>query len=102
MSGILLPTWAEKLTEDDLTFIKNFIVSSGSLKETAGIYDVTYPTVRLKLDRIIGKIKDSDSQSVPKYVSLIRRLAVDDHIDLETAQLLIDEFKKQSVSQLSY
>ena len=52
-----IPEWISQLEETDLAFIKNFILSSGSLKEIAGIYGVTYPTVRLRLDRLIQKIE---------------------------------------------
>ena len=42
-----IPDWIMQLEEEDLAFIKNFVLASGSLKEIAGIYGVTYPTVRL-------------------------------------------------------
>ena len=38
-------------------FIKKFLLASGSLKEVAGLYGVTYPTVRLRLDRLIDVYK---------------------------------------------
>ena len=41
-----LPKWLENLDDEDINFIKIFITSSGSLKEVAKIYDVSYPTVR--------------------------------------------------------
>ena len=40
----LLPEWMTGLEEEDVTFIKKFILASGSLKEVAGQYGVTYPT----------------------------------------------------------
>ena len=52
-----LPKWLTNLEEEDLNFIKKFILSSGSLKEVAKLYEVTYPTVRLRLDKLIQKIK---------------------------------------------
>ena len=36
---------------------KWFIRASGSLKEMAAILGVSYPTVRNRLDEIIGKLK---------------------------------------------
>ena len=50
-----IPDWIMQLEEEDLAFIKNFVLASGSLKEIAGIYGVTYPTVRLRLDKLIQK-----------------------------------------------
>ena len=48
----IMPSWLEELEDEDLTFIRNFVLSSGSLKEMASQYGVTYPTVRLRLDRL--------------------------------------------------
>ena len=56
MAVELVPEWMAGLEEEDLVFIKKFVLSSGSLKEVAGQYGVTYPTVRLRLDRLIQKI----------------------------------------------
>ena len=52
-----VPEWMAGLEDEDLVFIKKFVLASGSLKEMAGEYGVTYPTVRLRLDRLIQKIK---------------------------------------------
>ena len=68
---------------------------SGSLKEMAAKYDVTYPTVRLRLDRLIDRIKMTDDQEAEPYVKLIKRLALEDRLDFETAKLLISEYKKE-------
>ena len=54
------PVWMTGLEEQDLTFIKKFLLASGSLKEVAAQYGVSYPTVRLRLDRLIQKIRLSD------------------------------------------
>ena len=45
-----IPAWMAELEEEDLTFIKKFILSSGTLKEEAALYGVSYPTLRLRLD----------------------------------------------------
>ena len=50
-------TWLDYLGDDDLTFIKRFVLSSGSLKELAQVYGISYPTIRLRLDRLIAKIQ---------------------------------------------
>jgi len=88
------PNWLKALDDEDYVFIKRFMLSSGSLKEIASSYGVTYPTVRLRLDRLIQKIKISDDQTNEPYVSLIKKLAVDEKIDFDTAKLLISEYKK--------
>lgn len=94
MARDILPGWISNLDDEDLVFIKNFIMSSGSLKEIAKQYKVTYPTVRLRLDKLIQKIQINEDRQTEPYISLIKRLAVDEKLDLETAKLLINEYKK--------
>ena len=94
MSVEMLPDWMAELEEEDLMFIKRFLLASGSLKEVAGAYGVTYPTVRLRLDRLIQKIRLGEQAGADPYVSLIKRLAVNDKLDFDTAKLLIQEYKR--------
>ena len=91
----VLPEWMSELDGEDMTFIKRFLLASGSLKEMAREYGVTYPTVRLRLDRLIQKIKMADSAGSEPYVALIKRLALSDKLDFDTAKLLISEYKKE-------
>lgn len=90
----VIPEWMANLEDEDVSFIKRFLLSSGSLKEMASQYGVTYPTVRLRLDRLIQKIQINDNSETDPYVSLIKRLAVSDKIDFDTAKILIHEYKK--------
>ncbi|AWI25705.1 DUF2089 family protein [Flavobacterium pallidum] len=46
-----------QLNEEDLNFILQFFMTSGSLKEMASQMGNSYPTVRNKLDDIIERIK---------------------------------------------
>ena len=89
-----IPPWMGELEDEDLAFIKKFILASGSLKEVASVYGVSYPTVRLRLDRLIQKIKLTETAEADPYVSLVKRLAVDDKLDFDTAKLLITEYRK--------
>lgn len=90
----IVPDWMVNLDDEDISFIKNFIMSSGSLKEIAKQYEVTYPTVRLRLDRLIQKIQINEQTENEPYIALIKRLAVNDKLDFDTAKILITEFKK--------
>jgi len=90
----VVPGWMANLDEEDMTYIKNFILASGSQKEVARRYGVTYPTVRLRLDRLIQKIKISEDNEKDPFISLIKRLAVNEKIDFDTAKLLITQYKK--------
>lgn len=95
MSIETIPAWMKELEEEDLVFIKKFVLASGSLKEVAKQDQVTYPTVRLRLDRLIQKIQMGDEQECDPYISLIKRFALDGKIDRNTAQVLTREFKKR-------
>ena len=86
--------WMADLDEEGVVFIRRFLLASGSLKEVAGEYGVSYPTVRLRLDRLIQKIRLSDDRAADPYVALIKRLAVNDKVDFEAAKLLISEYRK--------
>ena len=90
----IIPDWMANLDDEDVIFIKKFILASGSLKEIASQYHVTYPTVRLRLDKIIQKILISEDTAAEPYIALIKRLALNEKLDFDTAKLLISEYKK--------
>lgn len=90
----VVPEWMINLDDEDAAFIKKFVMASGSLKEVATLYNVTYPTVRLRLDKLIQKIKISESTANEPYIALVKRLAVNEKIDFDTAKILISEYKK--------
>ena len=90
----VIPEWIVNLDDEDVSFIKKFLFASGSLKEMAKQYEVTYPTVRLRLDRLIQKIKVSDDTESEPYIALFKRLAINEKLDFDTAKVLISEYKK--------
>ena len=90
----IIPEWMANLEDEDIVFIKKFLQASGSLKEVAKQYSVTYPTVRLRLDRLIQKIQISEDTDSEPYVALIKRLAINEKIDLDTAKILLSEYRK--------
>ena len=95
MSIFVVPEWMAELDEEDVAFIRRFLLASGSLKEVAGEYGVSYPTVRLRLERLIQKIRLGEDRAADPYVALIKRLAVSDKVDFDAAKILISEYKKQ-------
>ncbi|GIN72460.1 hypothetical protein J14TS2_29350 [Bacillus sp. J14TS2] len=90
-----VPNWILSLDEEDVEFIKKFVMNSGSLKEIAKIYEVSYPTVRIKLDRLIEKIKLNDAADNEDFIKFIKQLSIDDRINLEEAKLIIEKYKKE-------
>lgn len=87
-----IPKWIFDLEPEDLGFIKNFIMKSGSLKEIAKLYDVSYPTVRLRLDKLIQKLELSNKKEEEPFQAFIKGLAIDSRIDVETAKLIIQKY----------
>jgi len=90
-----IPQWILALEQEDITFLKNFVLKSGSLKEISKLYSVSYPTVRLRLDKLIQKIELSDQKEEEPFSTFIKGLAVDSRIDLETAKIIIDKYKQE-------
>lgn len=94
MSIEFLPDWVSSLDDEDMIFIRNFIMASGSLKEIATQYGITYPTVRLRLDRVIQKISVGENSNQDPFVQKVKQLAINDKLDFETAKTIINEYKK--------
>ncbi|AJS59692.1 DUF2089 family protein [Paenibacillus sp. IHBB 10380] len=90
-----VPNWILSLDNEDMEFIKNFVLKSGSLKEIAKVYEVSYPTVRLKLDRLIEKIKINDAIDNEEFIKFIKNLSIDDRISVEDAKLIIEKYKQE-------
>jgi len=81
-----LPAWITALADQDLAFIKRFILASGSLKDLAKTYGVSYPTIRLRLDRLIENVKLHDTPTAPlsPFERHLRSLLADGRIDATT------------------
>ena len=90
-----IPQWILALEQEDVTFLKNFVLKSGSLKEIAKLYEVSYPTVRLRLDKLIQKIELSDQKEDEPFSTFIKGLAFDSRLDLETAKIIIEKYKQE-------
>jgi hypothetical protein len=45
------------LDDDDLEFVQRLVLASGSLKDVATAYGVSYPTIRGRLDKLIGRLR---------------------------------------------
>lgn len=90
-----IPGWLLSLDKESVEFIRKFILNSGSLKSMAQIYDVSYPTVRAKLDNLIKKIELNSKKEDVEFINLIKNLVIDERLSLETAKLIIDKYKNE-------
>lgn len=83
-------SWLAGLSDEDASFIKRFVLASGSLKELAKAYGITYPTVRIRLDRLIEKIKVLDSREiVSAFERTLRARYAEGKLDMETLKDLL-------------
>ena len=88
--------WIDRMSEEDLSFIKRFVLASGSLKAMADAYGISYPTVRLRLDRLIERIKIYDSEKITsEFERVIRAQYADGKIDLPTLKMLLAAHRKE-------
>ncbi|EME7119237.1 DUF2089 family protein, partial [Enterococcus faecium] len=85
--------WFFQLELEEQEFIKQFLLSSGSLKQLAKEYEVSYPTVRLRLDRLIDKIKIVDTIKDSFEVEIMN-MVINEDISLETAKIIIEKYKE--------
>ncbi|WP_176585656.1 DUF2089 family protein [Priestia megaterium] len=90
-----VPSWILSLESDDLEFIRKFVLNSGSLKQLAKDYDVSYPTVRIRLDRLIQKIEINAEHDKEELIGLVKKLAIEERISLEDAKLIIEKYKDE-------
>jgi hypothetical protein len=72
------PAWLTGLNDEDLQFLRRFLLSSGSLKAMAEEYGVSYPTVRARLDRLIAKVVAAEDPRVSDAFERKLRLLVAD------------------------
>ncbi len=88
--------WIDRLGDEDKSFLKRFVLASGSLKAVAEEYGISYPTVRLRLDRLIEKIKIFDSeQVVSEFERQLRAQHIDGKIDHATMKQLLDAHRAE-------
>jgi hypothetical protein len=52
-----------RLKEEDMRFVYDFVMCSGSLKALAQKMDLSYPSVRNRLDDIIAKMESMTNDS---------------------------------------
>ena len=83
--------WTELLEADELTFVRRFVLASGSLKEMAEEYGVSYPTIRQRLDELIGKIRSGTKEKpVSELRRVIRRMVENGELDLPEARKILN------------
>ena len=73
-----LPAWMADLDDEDGEFVRRFVLASGSLKELAEQYGVSYPTLRARLDRLIRKVEAATAAATADPLERAIRVLVAD------------------------
>ena len=84
------------LTDPEKDFVLQFVLSSGSLKEMAGAYGVSYPTLRARLDRLIARLHQAIGGRARDPVSeLLAAMIERGELAVSTARKIQDTHRKQ-------
>lgn len=82
--------WTDALEPDELNFVRRFVLASGSLKEMAEEYGVSYPTIRQRLDLLIEKLRrTSKEKPISELRRTVRQLVEEGTLDLPEARKLL-------------
>ena len=95
MTDTQTPKWLSVLSEEELHFVKRFVLASGSLKDLAKQYKVSYPTLRIRLNRLIEKIEiadDSDKEN--PFLLKIRLMVAEGTLTQAAARALIKAYEE--------
>jgi len=93
----IIPEWIGGLSEEDWQFIKRLLMASGSLKDVAQQYGISYPTVRIRLNRLIEKVRILDSKKPKtKFHRTVQLLVAEGRLDLSVAKALLKVFEEST------
>ena len=88
--------WLDRLDDEDVAFLKRFLLASGTLKELARQYGVSYPTVRLRLDRLIEKVRLIDEYATESpFEQSIRLLYAEGRLDDRAFRDLLAAYREE-------
>jgi len=78
-----------------LQFLKPFLIGSGSPKDLAHEYEVAYPTIRGRLDRLIAKVRVAEDPKIADpFVRKVQLLVADGALPQALARELLDAYRE--------
>jgi hypothetical protein len=85
------PGWMTALDAEDHQFLRRFVLLSGSLKDLAAEYGVSYPTVRARLDRLIAKVQAAEDPKInDPFERKVRMLVADAKLPASLGKELLE------------
>jgi hypothetical protein len=83
------------LPREDLDLIVELVLRSGSLKELATVYGVSYPTIRLRLDRVIERLQAAvEGKKQDPLSDLLATLVERGEMSVSAARVVRDAARK--------
>lgn len=85
-----------RLTEEERDFVLRLTLASGSLKELARQYGVSYPTIRARLDRLLERLRGllAGRQADP-VAELLADLVERGEMTVSAAHAVLDLHRKE-------
>jgi hypothetical protein len=85
------------LTEEELDLVLQLVLTSGSLKDLAHAYQVSYPTIRAKVDRLIARVQQIVGGTTPDpMMQLLADLVERGEITVSAARSVRDLYRQQT------
>lgn len=86
------------LAVEDLDFVLRLVLASGSLKDVAAAYGVSYPTIRGRLDRLIVRLKQAlEGRPRDPMAELLGNLVERGEITASAAQSVLSLHRQETV-----
>jgi hypothetical protein len=80
-----------QLPDADLEFVQRLVLASGSIKEVASQYGVSYPTLRAKLDKLIDRLQSVvNGRPIDPMADLLADLIGRGEVTAATARAILD------------
>jgi hypothetical protein len=93
------PGWQHPLLalkEEELDLVLQLVLASGSLKDLAQAYQVSYPTIRLRVDRVIERLRQLANGAKPDpMMQLLAELVERGEITVPAARSVRDLYRQQ-------
>jgi hypothetical protein len=86
----------EQLDDADRELIIRFVLASGSLKDVAEGYGVSYPTIRATLDRLIARLEElRRGQPLNPLKEMLANMIAKGEINPQTARRILAVHQKE-------
>jgi hypothetical protein len=76
LKGDLATPRLYRLSAEDQRFVELFVIASGSLKQTASLLGVSYPTVRNRLDGLIERLESARVEDEARKAQILEDIDI--------------------------